>query len=172
VNDETDLDVLKGSEVDILSDGSLDYDDTVLRQLDVVVASVHSQFDMDEAAMTHRVCRAVKHPLVDILGHMTGRLLLERQGYDIDVGAVLQAAADHETAVEINSTPRRLDVSAETARRAKHLGVRVVINTDSHSPRSLPSVRYGVDQARRAGLQASDILNTKPLQDWPENMSF
>ena len=172
VNDETDLDVLKGSEVDILNDGSLDYDDTVLRQLDVVVASVHSQFDMDEAAMTHRVCQAVKHPLVDILGHMTGRLLLEREGYDIDVGAVLQAAADHETAVEINSTPRRLDVSADTARRAKHLGVRVVINTDSHSPRSLPSVRYGVDQARRAGLQASDILNTKPIQDWPENMSF
>ena len=172
VNDETGLTVLKGAEVDILGHGSLDYDENVLGQLDIVVASVHSQFNMDEATMTQRLRRAAKHPQVDILGHLTGRLLLERPGYDVDVDAVLRAAAEHGTAVEINSTPRRLDIAADTARRASELGVSIVINTDSHAAGSLPSMRYGVDQARRAGLESDDVVNTKPVEDWPENMSF
>ena len=166
VDNTVSITVLRGSEVDILPDGSLDYEDSVLEQLDVVMASVHAAFDMSEERMTNRLVRAAEHPAVTGIGHMTGRLLLERPGYDVNEEAVFRAAAANNTAIEINSTPVRLDVSAEKARKASRLGADIVVNTDSHDTASLTSMSYGVEQARRAGLEADDIFNTKPVEYW------
>jgi DNA polymerase (family 10) len=166
VNSEFDLTVLTGSEVDILPDGSLDYDDKTLDALDVVVASIHSHFDMAEDEMTERIISAVEHPSTTCIGHLTGRLLLRRDPYPVDVERVLRAAAQNDVAVEINSTPARLDINAEHAAMAAAFDTPVFINTDSHQRDSLHTVSYGVDQARRAGLPASAIRNTKSLDHW------
>jgi DNA polymerase (family 10) len=153
--------LFKGTECDILPDGSLDFDDNVLASFDYVVASVHTHFNLSEKDMTARIVRAVSHPRVTMLGHATGRLLLKRDGYKVDLEAVLQAASKHGTMVEINAHPMRLDLDWVHCKRAKALGVQLVINPDAHSTEDLKYIPYGVDVARRGWLEKSDVFNTK-----------
>lgn len=158
--------ILRSAEIDILKDGSLDMPDDVLDELDVVVVSVHSFMDLDKKTQTERVLRAIAHPSVDILAHPTGRRINRREPFEMDVEAVLEAAADLGIAVELNANPNRLDLSDVHVHRAKELGVPVVISTDAHSPRGLRDMRFGVDQARRGWLEAGDVLNTKTLEEF------
>ncbi len=161
--------VLAGCEVDIRGDGSLDFPDEILRQLDLVLISVHSRFKMSREEMTARIVRAVQHPLVHLLGHPTGRLIGERGAYEVDMEAVLTAARAAGVAVEINASPSRLDLNDLHARRAKELGIPVAINTDAHTIGQLDNMRYGVAVARRAWLTPKDVLNTwteKHLVSW------
>jgi DNA polymerase (family 10) len=157
------LTILKGAEVDIGSDGSLDLDDATLAALDVVVASIHSHFDLSEQAQTRRIVRALQHPCVDILGHPTGRLLGERRGIRADWAAIFRAAADHGVMVEINAQPSRLDLDDIQARAAVEAGVRLVIDTDAHSTVELKFMPWGVDQARRGWVSRANVANTYPL---------
>ncbi len=153
--------IFKGTECDILADGRLDYDDELLATFDYVVASVHSHFNQPAEEMTARIIRAIGHPRVTMLGHATGRLLLRRDGYKVDLEAVLQAAAKHGTLVEINAHPQRLDIDWIQCKRAKALGVKLVINPDAHSPGEVAYTRFGVDVARRGWLEKKDIFNTQ-----------
>jgi len=153
--------VFAGIEVDILADGALDLSDEVLAQMDVVIASVHSLFNMPREEMTARMLRAVENPHVKILGHPTGRLLLRREGYALDLEAVLQAAAEVGCAVEHNAYPDRLDLCDRDLRAAKELGCRIVVNTDAHHTSHLEKMRYGIEQLRRAWLTKADVLNTR-----------
>ena len=153
--------VFAGTECDILRDGSLDYPDEVLAELDIVIASIHSVLRMDPADATARVLAAVHHPYVDILGHPTGRLLLSRPGYPVDMEAVLTACAKTGTAIELNASPYRLDLDWRLVGRARELGVPVSINPDAHSLAGLDDVRYGVLAAQKAGLRPEECLNTK-----------
>jgi DNA polymerase (family 10) len=155
--------ILKGAEVDILEDGSLDLDEDTLAELDLVVVSVHSRFNMPKAQMTRRVVKALQHPRVHILGHPTGRLLGKRDPYPIDMGEVIKAARDHGVLLEINAQPDRLDLNDLHIRMAREAGVTLVINTDAHRTQELDCMRYGVDQARRGWCEARDIANTYPL---------
>ena len=157
--------ILKGSEVDILEDGSLDYDDELLSGFDYVVASVHIPYSQTEEQMTARVCKALAHPAVTMLGHATGRLLLKREGYRINLDAVLKCAAEHKKMIEINAQPSRLDLDWVHVKRAKALGIPLVINPDAHSPGELDLFRYGVQVARRGWLTADDVFNTRSLKD-------
>jgi DNA polymerase (family 10) len=157
------LRLLAGIECDIRPDGSLDLAADCLAALDLVVASVHSAFNQDRQQMTDRLLRAVEHPSVDILGHPTGRLILRREPYPFDVDAVLDAAARHGVALEINCQVDRLDLNEAHARLARDRGVRLVISSDAHSRTALGTLRWGVLVARRAWLQASDVLNTQPF---------
>jgi DNA polymerase (family X) len=154
--------ILKSSEVDILADGSLDYPNDLLKELDYTVCSIHSRFALDKRAQTERLLRAMDNRYFNILGHATGRLLLKRPGYEIDVERVIDHARQNGCFFEINSSPDRLDLSAENARRAAAVGVMIAVSTDSHSTGEMELVRCGLDQARRAGLQKSDILNSLP----------
>ncbi len=153
--------LFKGTECDILPDGRLDFDDETLRSFDYVVASVHSHFKQSREEMTARIVRAVRHPAVTMLGHATGRLLLRREGYSVDLEAVLQAAAECGTMIEINANPMRLDLDWVHCKRAKALGVQLVINPDAHSTGDLAYYRYGVDVARRGWLSKDNIFNTR-----------
>lgn len=153
------LNILAGSEVDILEDGRLDFDDDLLSELDYVVASVHSHFQLDQVQQTERVLRAVSHPLITVLGHPTGRLLLRRPAYDLDLEAVLERCAEREVAVEINASPQRLDLDWRWALRYRGK-LRFAINTDAHSVGGLQAIRYGVLAARKAGLRPEDVVNT------------
>lgn len=155
--------ILRGQEVDILRDGSLDQPDDILAELDVVVASVHSFMDMDRDEMTERVLTAIRHGGVDILGHPTGRILGRREPYAIDVESMLEACVEADVAVEINANPLRLDLNDRHVARARELGVKVVINTDAHRVGSLDLMRFGVEQARRGWLEPEQVLNTRPL---------
>jgi DNA polymerase (family X) len=152
--------VFAGIEVDILADGAMDLSDDVLAQLDVVIASVHSLFNMPEAQMTERMLRALENPYVRILGHPTGRLLLRREPYPLDLAAILRRAAELGVAVEHNAYPDRLDLCDRDLRLAKELGCRIAINTDSHHTSHLDKMRYGIRQLRRAWLRKEDVLNT------------
>jgi DNA polymerase (family 10) len=162
--------ILAGIEVDILAEGDLDLSDSVLEQMDVVVASVHSHFQQEPAQMTERLLRAVENPNTSILGHPTGRLLLRREAYGFDLQAVLKAAAQHGVAMELNAFPDRLDLCDVHLRMARAQGVKVVINTDSHHTSHLANMRYGILQARRAWLTPADVLNTLPLQQFAAAM--
>lgn len=153
--------LFKGTECDILADGSLDYPDELLAGFDYVVASVHSLFGMERDAMTRRLVRAASHPLVTMLGHPSGRLLLARDAYAVDLEAVIDAAAEHGTLIEINANPRRLDLDEHHARRARDRGVLLAINPDAHSTGGLDDLEYGIGVARRAGLRAADVLNSR-----------
>jgi DNA polymerase (family X) len=155
--------ILAGTECDILEDGALDFPDEVLAELDVVVASVHSRFKQDRPTMTARIVRALANPHVDILGHPTGRRLGSRDPYDVDLDAVFAAARAHDKAVEINSSPERLDLNDVHARRAAEAGVLLSISTDTHYLSELDNVDLGVAVARRAWLARDQILNTRPL---------
>jgi len=162
--------ILAGIEVDILAEGELDLSDSVLEQMDVVVASVHSHFQQEPAQMTERLLRAVANPNTSILGHPTGRLLLRREAYAFDLQAVLKAAAQRGVAMELNAFPDRLDLCDVHLRMAKAQGVKVVINTDSHHTSHLANIRYGILQARRAWLTPADVLNTLPLPQFAAAM--
>jgi DNA polymerase (family 10) len=155
--------VLAGTECDILADGSLDLADECLASLDVVIASVHSQFQMDEAEMTARVIKAIEHPAVDILGHPTGRMLLKRDGVRLNVEKVIDAARANGVALEINSQPYRLDLSDSHARLARDRGVKLALNSDAHEIPALAFTRWGILTARRAWLTTDDVINTRPL---------
>ena len=154
--------IFAGIEVDILADGSLDLDDEVLTQLDVVIASIHSRFDQPRDEMTARLIRAVENPNVHILGHPTGRQLLRRESYAMDTGAVIRRCAELGVAVEHNAAPERLDLSDRDLRLAKECGCKIVINSDAHITRVVGEWRYGIRQLRRAWLTAADVLNTLP----------
>lgn len=156
--------LFKGTECDILPDGSLDYPDELLAGFDYVVASVHTNFGMPRDEMTRRIVRAASNPRVTMLGHPTGRLLLSRNGYDVDLDAVIAAAAKAGTMIEINANPHRLDLDAVHARRASHLGVKIVINPDAHAVNGLDDLEYGVSVARRAWLRKDDLFNTSPIE--------
>jgi DNA polymerase (family 10) len=152
--------VLTGAEVDILDDGSLDLDDEALGQLDVVVVSVHSRFNMSKREMTRRIVRALQHPRVHILGHPTGRLLGKREPYPLDMAEVIKAARDYGVLLEVNAQPDRLDLNDLHIRMARQAGVKLVISTDAHRVQELDCMRYGVDQARRGWCEAKDVANT------------
>ena len=160
-----DFRLVAGSEVNVLPDGALDYDDDLLAELDWVVASLHSSFRMDEAEMTARMTCAIEHPLVDAIGHPTGRLIERREPYALDVERVAEAAARTGTFLEINANPDRRDLSDVNARLAVEAGVKLVIDSDAHGVETLRNVRYGVATARRAWLTADDVANTRP---WAE----
>jgi DNA polymerase (family 10) len=157
--------LLAGSEVNVLPDGSLDYEDALLGELDWVIASIHTAFGMSEQAMTERMIAAIEHPLVDAIGHPTGRLIERREPYAIDLDAVFAAAARSGTMLEINANPDRRDLSDVLARAAARAGVRLVINSDAHRIRTLQNMRWGVATARRAWLRSRDVANTRP---WAE----
>jgi DNA polymerase (family 10) len=156
---------LAGIECDILPDGTLDLDDRCLSSLDIVVASVHSAFSQDRQEMTRRVLKAIANPHVDIIGHLTGRRILQREPYDIDVEAVVNAAAQHGVALEINSQAYRLDVNDTHAKLARDRGVPLVISSDSHSRKAFSVLRWGVITARRAWLEPRHVLNTRPFEE-------
>jgi DNA polymerase (family 10) len=158
--------VLVGSEVDILKDGSLDYSDEILEQLDVVVCSIHSYFNLDRAEMTERMLAAIENPYAQIIGHPTGRLLLKREGFNYDMEKVLDACAKHGVAMECNSYPDRLDLKDVYLRMCKERSVKVVISTDSHVAANLAFIRYGVTMARRGWLEKKDVINTLPCEEF------
>ena len=169
--------VMTGIEVDILSDGSLDLSDSVLEQMDVVVASVHSAFSQEREQMTDRLLRAISNKNVAILGHPTGRLQLRREAYQFDFEVVLKTAAEKQVAMELNAHPERLDLNDVHLRMARDRGVKIVINTDAHHTSHFEKIKYGILQARRAWLTAKDVLNTLPEKEfrramkhhWPTN---
>ncbi len=158
--------VLAGAEVDILKEGALDYSDELLAQLDVVVCSIHSYFNLEREAMTERMLAAIENPYAQIIGHPTGRVLLRREPLDYDMEKVLAACAKHGVAMECNSYPDRLDLKDVYLRMCKERGVKVVISTDSHNAGNLKLIRYGVRMARRGWLEKKDVINTKPVGEF------
>jgi DNA polymerase (family 10) len=157
--------ILRGAEVDILEDGSLDLDDDTLAELDVVLVSVHSRLGMPRDQMTRRVCKAIAHPHVHVLSHPTGRLLGRREPYAIDLEAVIRVAKAEGVALEVNSQPDRLDLDDVHIQLAREAGVALVISSDAHRTAELDWIRYGVGQARRGWCEAGDIANTRPLDE-------
>ncbi|MEA2468644.1 MAG: polymerase, partial [Thermoleophilaceae bacterium] len=157
--------ILAGTEVNVLPDGTLDYEDDLLAQLDWIVASLHSSFRMDEREQTERMIRAMEHPLVDMIGHPTGRLIERREPYPIDIDAIAEAAVRTGTFLEINANPDRRDLNELNARRVVDAGAMIVIDSDAHWTRTLANMQYGVATARRAWLTAENVANTRP---WPE----
>jgi len=158
------LTVLKGAEVDILPDGTLDLDDDTLAALDVVIVSAHSKLDLPERRQTERMLRALAHPAVDVLGHPTGRLLGRRAGMRLDLERVLRAAKDHGVLVEVNAQPERLDLDDVSCRAAIDLGLGIVISTDAHAAVELQFMRWGVEQARRGWAERRHVANTRPME--------
>ena len=156
--------VLKSAEVDILADGTLDYSDELLRELDYTVCSIHSRFAFGREKQTERILRAMDNRFFNILGHATGRLLLKRPGYEIDMERIAAHAKQTGCFFEINSSPDRLDLSAENARVAAGLGILIAISTDAHSIHEFGTIRYGIEQARRAGLERTSVLNCQSLE--------
>jgi DNA polymerase (family 10) len=157
--------VFKGTEVDILTDGSLDFNDKVLSSFDYVVASIHSKFKMTESEATKRIIRALKSKFVTILGHPTGRLLLSRDGYPLNLSEVINAASDYGKSIEINAHPVRLDLDWRLVKYAKQKGVRICINPDAHNIDGLKDVRFGVGIARKGWLETKDVLNCWNVKD-------
>jgi DNA polymerase (family X) len=155
----TGIRVLKSAELDILADGALDYPDDLLKELDYTVCSVHSRFGFGKQEQTEGILRAMDNRYFNILGHATGRLLLKRPGYELDMDRVIHHAKQNGCFFEINSSPDRLDLSAENARRANEAGVRIAVSTDAHSTREFGTVQYGIEQARRAGIEPASVLN-------------
>ena len=164
--------IFKGIESDILADGSLDYDDDILAQFDYTVVSVHSQFNLDRNKMTTRICRAIEHPAATIVGHLTGRLLLDREGYEVDIDQIIATAAEHGVAIEINAHPARLDIDWRHVKKARDQGVSVAINTDAHSISGLDHLSYGLGIGRKGWLRAEDVpnaLGAETIASWFQN---
>lgn len=153
------INILMGSEVDIKTDGSLDYRDSVLKELDVVIASVHSGFKMDGETITKRIVKALENPYVHVLGHPTGRLINEREPYDVDIDRLIETALKHDKALEVNGSYQRLDLKDLHVKKAVEAGVKIIISTDAHRPEGLLQMRYGVGTARRGWVQKQDVLN-------------
>jgi len=158
--------LLCGSEVDILKDGALDYEDDLLAELDFVVGSVHTSFGVGEEAMTERIVRAMNNPHVRVIGHPTGRILERRDPYEVDVSRLIREAADTNTVLELNSYPDRLDLAVPYVREAMDAGVRISIDTDAHDESALSLVKYGVSQARRAWVEKDRVINCMPWEDF------
>jgi DNA polymerase (family 10) len=157
--------LLKGVEVDILEDGSLDLPDDILKELDLTICSIHSKFDLSREKQTERIIRAMDNPYFNILAHPTGRLIGERAPYDVDVERVMEAAQERGCFLEVNAQPDRLDINDVYCKMAKEMGLKVAISTDAHSVNELDYLRFGVGQARRGWLEAEDVLNTR---SWKE----
>ncbi|MHA1882375.1 MAG: DNA polymerase/3'-5' exonuclease PolX [Candidatus Thorarchaeota archaeon] len=155
--------VLKGVEVDILANGDLDIEDEVLSQLDIVTVSIHSRMNDSKKVMTERVCHALENKFVHVLGHPTGRKLLKRAAYEIDLESVFETAKEHNVAMELNASPTRLDLNPGNLRAALRAGLKIVINTDAHRTWELDNMQFGVFQARRGWVTKNDVLNTYPL---------
>ena len=155
--------LLKGVEMDILEDGAMDLPDDVLKEADWVVASIHYGQNQPREKITQRLLNAIKNPYVSVIGHPTGRLIGKRKGYEIDLETVMKAAADHGCMLELNSQPSRLDLDDVALIAAKEHGIPIVVNTDAHAVEELAVMEYGVYQARRAGLEAKDVANARPL---------
>jgi len=158
--------ILRSQEVDILADGTLDQDDDVLKELDLVVVSVHSRFDLPAAEQTARVLAALRHPHVDILAHPTGRLINRRPPFELQIDEVLDCAKENGVVVELNAHPERLDLKDSHLMLARELGLKVAISTDAHRARDLDLMHYGVEQARRAWLSKADVVNALPLEEF------
>ena len=172
INTEIDgMEVLAGSEVDILKDGSLDFPDELLAQLDIVIASVHEGLSIGESEMTDRIIRAIENPYVTIIGHPTGRVLGHRPGYAVNLEAVADAAAAHGVALEINAAPSRLDLEPSAVRQVLASGVLLSVNTDAHSIPDLERALFGINVARRGWLEKTDVLNTYSLAATKEIMA-
>ncbi len=165
-----DFTIFKGIESDILWDGELDYPDTILEKFDFVVASVHSRLSMTEEEATRRITAAITNPHTTILGHPTGRLLLAREGYPLDMKAVLDAAAESGTTIELNASPHRLDLDWRHLRAAQERGIRIAINPDAHSLRGLDDLRFGIGAARKGWLRAEDVINTLSQEQFAEHL--
>jgi DNA polymerase (family 10) len=163
MNKESSFRLFAGSEVDVLKDGSLDFSDEILAQLDYVVVSVHNAFSMSEAEMTKRIIRAMENKYVTMLGHLTGRLLLQRDAYAVDIPAVIEAAAATGTIIELNANPRRLDMDWRWWPLAKEKGVKCAINPDAHHTSQLQFLRFGVGTARKGWLERGDVVNCLAL---------
>jgi DNA polymerase (family 10) len=161
----SDIRVLAGTEVDIRQDGTLDYPDELLAQLDFVVASIHSGFKQDRASLTARVVAAMQNPYVRVIGHPTGRLLGDREGYDLDFDEVMKEAARTRTCLEVNANFHRLDLSDVLCRKAREMGVHIIINTDSHSYDDLLNLPYGVATAQRGWMEKARVLNAQPVEE-------
>jgi DNA polymerase (family 10) len=171
LNDKLDgIRILKSAEVDILEDGKLDYSNTALKELDLTICSIHSRFALNRQQQTERIMRAMDNRYFNILGHATGRLLLKREGYEIDIERIVQHAKSRGCCFEINSSPNRLDLSDEHARLAKEQGIKIAINTDAHSTRELAFIWAGLQQARRAWLEPGDVLNALRLKQLLKQM--
>jgi DNA polymerase (family 10) len=159
--------ILTGIEVDILSD-ELDFNDDVLSKLDIVIASIHTGFRQERAKITNRILSACENPHVDIIAHPTGRILGRRDPYDVDIDAIIDKAAETGTALEINSSPDRLDLNDIMAKKAKDKGVKITIGTDAHEKEGLKDINFGVWVARRGWLEKGDVLNTMPFDEMYE----
>jgi DNA polymerase (family 10) len=157
--------ILKGIECDILPSGDLDYGDDTLDAFEYIVGSVHSQFRMEPKAMTERVLKAMDDPRLTILGHATGRLLLSRESYGLDVEAVIEKAAENGTVLELNCDPNRMDLDWRWCRKAKDKGVRIEIGPDAHSEDELDNIESGIGMARKAWLTSADVLNAQPVKE-------
>ncbi|HEX3010922.1 MAG TPA: DNA polymerase/3'-5' exonuclease PolX [Syntrophomonadaceae bacterium] len=157
--------ILKGIEADILRDGTLDFDDNILDKLDIVVASIHSNFKLNRDEQTARILKAIENKNVNIIGHLTGRLLNRRSGYEVDLDRILKAAALNKVALEINSHPDRLDIDEDTVRKACGAGVKIAINSDAHDLNEFANLRYGISVARRGWAQKKDIINTMDINE-------
>jgi DNA polymerase (family 10) len=160
--------LLRGTESDILADGSLDYPDPVLEKMDVVIASIHNRYKMDEAQMTRRVVTALRNPFFKVWGHALGRYVRSRPPIAVRMDEVLDAAAESRVAIEVNGDPHRLDLEPRWQREARRRGIRFVVSTDAHSTRELRNLRYGVDMARRGWLRKADVLNTRSVEEFRE----
>ncbi len=163
--------VLKGIESDIRNDGNLDYDDDLLDKFDIIIASIHSNLRMDRTTATQRLIAAIEHPKTRILGHLTGRLLLAREGYPIDIDRILDACAKHQVAVELNANPYRLDIDYQHIRKALDKGVQISINPDAHSIQGIGDIQYGILAARKAGVAAKNNLSSLSLEQFQKFIS-
>jgi DNA polymerase (family 10) len=160
-----DFHIFKGIESDILPDGSLDYDEKILEGFDFVIASIHSNFNLKKDDQMKRILKAIENPYTNMLGHPTGRLLLSRDGYDVDMRTIIDAAAEYNVIIELNASPYRLDIDWRHLRYAKEKGVLISINPDAHSAGGLIEVLYGIGIARKGWQEKKDILNTRTILD-------
>jgi DNA polymerase (family 10) len=158
--------VLKSAEVDILEDGSLDLPDEILKELDLTVCAVHYNSKLPRQKQTERIIRAMDNPNFTILAHPSGRLINEREPYEVDMERLLQAAKERGRIMELNAQPDRLDLTDSHCKRAKDLGIKIAISTDAHSIRDLDFMRFGIGQARRGWLEPWDVVNTRSLKDF------
>ncbi|MRI58369.1 MAG: DNA polymerase/3'-5' exonuclease PolX [Epsilonproteobacteria bacterium] len=165
INEKVEIEILKGIEVDILEDGSLDMDESLLRRLDLVVGAVHSKFNLPKKQQTDRIVKALQSGYLHILAHPTGRIIGQREPMDLDMERILSQAREHGVAMEVNAQPERLDLDDVTIKLAKEMGVKMAINSDAHNIFSLRYMEYGINQARRGWCEAKDVINTLDLQD-------
>jgi DNA polymerase (family 10) len=152
--------ILKGIESDILKDGSLDYKDSVLESFDFIISSIHNRFNQNKTDMTKRICRAIENPYTTILGHVSGRLLLQRSEYEMDIEKILETASTNNKSIEFNSNPKRLDLSWRNLLKAQKANIKICISPDAHSTEQLKYFKYGVQFLRKAGLTPEKVLNT------------